>query len=120
MEFAKKRGISVITSEQVYHMDGKDLLQRIVDQYQDKVDALYLSLDMDVFDPGFAPGVGNPEPGGITPRQFISLLPKFLIKPLIGFDVVETIPTFDSSQITGILAAKILKEILGLTPTNEG
>jgi arginase family enzyme len=72
---------------------------------------LYLSLDMDVFDPGFAPGVSHHEPGGMTPRDVLKIIQNIDAK-LVGADIVEYNPERDPIGITGMLAAKLYKEIL--------
>ena len=74
---------------------------------------LYLSFDMDVLDPAFAPGISHWEPGGLTTRQAINYL-HGLPGPIVGADLVEYNPTRDPSGMTATVAAKILKEILGL------
>jgi len=73
---------------------------------------VYISLDMDVFDPAFAPGVSHHEPGGMTSRQVIEIVQN-IRQNVIGADIVEYNPTRDIQDITGALAAKMLKEILG-------
>ncbi len=71
---------------------------------------VYLSLDMDVLDPGFAPGVGHPEPGGLATRDVLDLI-QTLRGPLVGADIVELNPKRDPVGITAMAAAKLLKEI---------
>lgn len=73
---------------------------------------LYISLDMDGFDPAFAPGVSHHEPGGLSSRQVIDLIQN-LDAEIIGADIVEYNPTRDFQEATAFLAAKMLKEILG-------
>ena len=73
---------------------------------------LYISLDLDVFDPAFAPGVAHHEPGGLTPRQVFNLIHR-LKAAIVGFDLVELNPGQDVSDITAALAFKLLKEISG-------
>ncbi|MDG2372542.1 MAG: agmatinase [Flavobacteriaceae bacterium] len=73
---------------------------------------LYISLDMDAFDPAFAPGVSHHEPGGLTSRQVISLI-QSIDTEIIGADIVEYNPTKDFQNMTAFLAAKMMKEILG-------
>jgi agmatinase len=76
------------------------------------VGPIYVSFDMDVLEPGLAPGVSHWEPGGLTTREalhFIQALPW----PIIGADVVEFNPERDRSGMTAMVAAKILKELLG-------
>lgn len=73
---------------------------------------VYLSLDLDVFDPAFVPGVSHHEPGGMNPRAFINFLHDTDME-LIAADIVEYNPFRDVSDITAALAAKMLKEIAG-------
>lgn len=73
---------------------------------------LYISIDLDVFDPAFAPGVSHQEPGGLTSRDVINAIAAVEGK-IVGGDIVEFNPTRDVSEITGALAAKLLKEMLG-------
>ena len=75
---------------------------------------LYISLDMDVVDPAFAPGVTAPEPGGISPGELLeifSLLEGYK-EQVIAFDLVEICPPYDHAQITALLGAKIMREAL--------
>jgi agmatinase len=71
---------------------------------------LYISLDMDVFDPAFAPGVSHHEPGGFTSREVITLIQNINTR-IIGADIVEYNPERDVQGITAALAAKMVKEI---------
>jgi len=73
---------------------------------------VYVSLDLDVFDPGILPGVGTPEPGGITFQQFISLLKEIQSLHVIGFDMVELTPDYDPTQISSVTASVILREMI--------
>ena len=72
---------------------------------------VYLSLDMDVLDPAFAPGVSHHEPGGFTSREILTLL-QGLRGNFVGADLVEFNPPGDLSGITAMLAAKLFKELL--------
>ena len=72
---------------------------------------LYISLDMDGFDPAFAPGVSHHEPGGLTSRQVIDLIQN-IDAEVVGADIVEYNPTKDFQDMTAFLAAKMMKEIL--------
>ena len=72
---------------------------------------LYISLDMDGFDPAFAPGVSHHEPGGLTSRQVIDLIQN-IDSEIIGADIVEYNPNRDFQNMTAFLAAKMMKEIL--------
>jgi len=72
---------------------------------------LYISLDMDGFDPAFAPGVSHHEPGGLTSRQVIDLI-QSIETEVIGADIVEYNPDRDFQNMTAFLAAKMMKEIV--------
>lgn len=76
---------------------------------------LYLSLDLDVLDPAFAPGISHPEPGGLTSRELITLLQSIPKGSLVAADIVELNPVNDLRDLTARVAAKALKEVLGRT-----
>ena len=73
---------------------------------------VYLSLDLDVIDPSLLPGVGTPEPGGLTFREFIALLKELLPLHVVGFDLVELTPDYDPSQVSSVTASVILREMI--------
>lgn len=73
---------------------------------------IYLTIDLDVLDPGYLPGTGTPESGGITPQALFSTLPRFLGRNLVGADVVELSPAYDPTGASSILAAKVVREML--------
>jgi agmatinase len=73
---------------------------------------VYLTIDIDVVDPAFAPGVGNPEPGGWTSGELFQVLSGIADLDLVGMDLVEVCPPFDPAGITATLAAKVLRESL--------
>lgn len=73
---------------------------------------IYISLDLDVFDPAFAPGISHPEPGGLSPREVFGLL-QGIRAPVVGADIVEYNPLRDLNDMTAMLAAKCLKELAG-------
>jgi len=73
---------------------------------------VYISLDMDVLDPAFAPGVSHAEPGGFSTREVLGII-QDLEAPVVGADIVELNPGRDINGITAAAAAKFLKEIVG-------
>jgi agmatinase len=73
---------------------------------------VYITLDLDVMDPSLLPGVGTPEPGGLTFHEFISLLKKLQTLHVIGFDIVELTPDYDPTQISSVTASVILREMI--------
>lgn len=99
-EYAKDKGL------ELYSVYGLGDASRRLKQLAESDENLYVSLDLDVLDPAFAPGVSTPEPGGITSRELFALLSKLEGVRLMGFDVVELTPRLDSSGITAVIAAK--------------
>jgi agmatinase len=74
---------------------------------------VYISMDIDALDPAFAPGVPSREPGGLSPRQVIDWL-HAIDQPIVAADIVEYNPRCDLSDLTALVAAKLLKEIGGM------
>jgi agmatinase len=72
---------------------------------------LYVSLDLDVLDPAFAPGLSHPEPGGLSTRQLLDIIHALPVAP-VGADLVELNPDRDLQEITAVAAAKLLKELV--------
>ena len=79
---------------------------------------VYLSLDIDCLDPAFAPGVSHFEPGGMSTREVLTIIQR-LEGHLVGADLVEYNPQRDPTGVTGMVAAKLLKEILGRMLADE-
>ncbi|MBO2448822.1 agmatinase [Actinomadura barringtoniae] len=79
----------------------------------DDCDGVFLSVDIDVCDPGHAPGTGTPEPGGLTARQLLDSVRRIAYElPLVGIDVVEVSPPYDHADITSALANRVVLEAL--------
>ena len=79
----------------------------------DDCDGVFVSVDLDVVDPGMAPGTGTPEPGGLTGRQLLDAVRRIAIElPVVGVDVVEVAPPYDSAEITAFLANRVVLEML--------
>lgn len=76
---------------------------------------VYVSIDMDGFDPAFAPGVSHREPGGLTAREVLTLIQE-LDGPIVGADVVEFNPSEDPIGLTAPLCAKLVKELAATMP----
>ncbi len=79
----------------------------------DDCDGVFVSVDVDVVDPGTAPGTGTPEPGGLTGRQLLDTVRRIAIElPVVGIDVVEVSPPYDTAEITAFLANRVVLEML--------
>lgn len=108
-EFATQKNWNYVTSLEIQKEGVKKALDKIK-EFQSERDRIYLTIDMDVLDPAYAPSVGNPEPGGLTSSQLLDLLE--VCDKIVGFDVVEVT---HGERITAITAAKIILELLCLT-----
>ncbi len=105
---ANRYGSRIVTTEEI--LQGRDPSSL----FQDGED-IYLSFDIDVFDPAFAPGTGFPEPGGLSLHEVRRVL-KALARRcrIVGMDLVEVNPYLDPSRITALLAARLILDTLGL------
>ncbi|MGB9803827.1 agmatinase [Desulfofundulus sp.] len=74
--------------------------------------SIYLTLDIDVLDPAYAPGTGTPEPGGCTPREIFQALYLLADCRVVGMDLVEVCPAYDPTERTSLLAAKLVREAI--------
>lgn len=110
---AEKHGIKIITTKKLFKEETLKQIDSMVKEISENVEALHVSIDMDILDPAFAPGVTNPEPGGISTRNLLNILEA--IGPYISsFDVVELAPPYDISEISAHAAAAITIQTLGL------
>ena len=75
---------------------------------------VYLSVDIDVLDPSFAPGTGTPEAGGLSSRELLRVLRGLTSINLIGADLVEVAPAYDHAEITSIAAATVIFDMITL------
>jgi len=79
----------------------------------DDCEAVFVSVDVDVVDPGAAPGTGTPEPGGLSSRQLLDAVRRICMElPVVGLDVVEVSPPYDTAEITAYLANRVVLEAL--------
>ena len=79
----------------------------------DGCEGVFLSVDVDVVDPGMAPGTGTPEPGGLTARQLLDAVRRIAMElPVAGMDVVEVSPPYDHAEVTAFLANRVVLEAL--------
>jgi agmatinase len=109
LDEVRAAGFHLITADD-FARDGlrptNEAIQRIANL------PVYVSLDIDCVDPAFAPGTGTPEVAGLSSREIIELVRGLRGVPLVGFDLVEVAPAYDSSEITALLAANLVYELL--------
>ena len=109
LEFLTQHNIATISDDQVRNGDGPKLLQQLTEKFEN----LYVSIDLDVLDPAFAPGVGNPEAIGITSRELYDMVIALKDKTIKAADVVELNPSFDNGA-TSSLAARMISVIISM------
>ena len=107
--FGHQHGFSVVTSE-AFHKGGIPLVARYLKKLGKR--PVYITLDIDVVDPAFAPGTGTPQVGGFSSIQILELVRSLRGLNLVGCDLVEVSPPFDTGEITSLLAANLLYELL--------
>ena len=105
-------GFTVIGTWETDDIGAKGIVERI----RERVDGhpLYVSIDIDVLDPAFAPGTGTPEIGGFSTRELATILRGLTGSNLVGADVVEVAPAYDHAEVTSIAAANIVYELISL------
>jgi len=108
----KKLGFEVLTSIDMDKLGVEGVIKRMLSRVGSK--PVYISIDVDVLDPAFAPGTGTPEMGGLSSREMLALLRSLETVKVIGADIVEVSPQYDNAQITGIAAAHMAYELITL------
>jgi len=108
--YAKKAGIEFFTAQQIRREGIKQIVKQLNEKLA-KYESIYLSIDMDVLDPAYAPAVQNPEPEGLELHTLLDIAYNICDKRMIGFDLVEITPSFDHG-VSAIQAARLISEIL--------
>jgi len=109
LAFLKEHNISTVSDKEIRDGNGPKLLKDITSTF----DSIYLSIDLDVLDPAFAPGVGNPEAVGISSRELYDLVTTLQNKKIVSADIVELNPTYDNGA-TASMAAKMISTIIAM------
>ena len=109
LEFLKKHNIKTISDRQVREGEGPKILKEFASSF----DSMYASFDLDVLDPAYAPGVGNPEAAGMTSRELFDLIYSLENKKVSGVDIVELNPQYDNGS-TASIAAKIMSTLIAM------
>jgi len=109
LAFLKEHNISTVSDKEIRDGNGPKLLKDITSTF----DNIYLSIDLDVLDPAFAPGVGNPEAVGISSRELYDLVTTLQNKKIVAADIVELNPTYDNGS-TASMAAKMISTIIAM------
>ena len=110
-------GFQVIGAHDMDDLGWRGAVERIKARVGNR--PTYVSLDIDVLDPAFAPGTGTPEAGGLTSRELLNILRAFKDFNLVGADIVEVAPAYDHAEITGIAAAHAAYELISAMAPKE-
>ena len=109
LEFLTEHDVKTISDSDIRMGNGPKLLQNMTEKFEN----LYVSIDLDVLDPAFAPGVGNPEAIGITSRELYDMIVSLQDKKIKAADIVELNPRFDNGS-TASLAARLMSIIISM------
>lgn len=110
--WGKQQGWRVVQAEECWHNSLVPLMQEVRQQLGDS--PVYLSFDIDAIDPGFCPGTGTPEIGGLTSIQALEIIRGCAGLNIVGCDLVEVSPAYDTSGNTSLTAANLVFEMLCL------
>ena len=110
LAYAKKAGVEFFTSQQIIKQGSEQIAKQLKEKLA-PYENVYLTVDMDVLDPAFAPAVQNPEPEGITTTALLDIVCALCDKRVIGFDVLEIAPIYDQG-VSAVVAAKVMFEML--------
>jgi agmatinase len=105
-------GLEYVTTEDVLALGSAAVAERIRARVGDR--PAFISFDIDVVDPAYAPGTGTPEPGGPSSHDLLAIVRSLTGIDFVGFDVVEVIPAYDPAEQTAFLAANLAYEMLSL------
>ena len=108
-DFAREHKVKMVTAEE-FHRQGIAVVQKLLRTFRGR--AVYVTLDIDVVDPAYAPGTGTPQVGGLTSMQILELVRALRGLRIVGCDLVEVSPPYDTGEITSLLAANLLFELL--------
>jgi agmatinase len=110
-------GFQVIGAHDMDDLGWRGAVEQIRKRVGDR--PTYVSLDIDVLDPAYAPGTGTPEAGGLTSRELLNILRSFGELNLVGADIVEVSPAYDHAEVTGIAAAHAAYELVSAMAPRE-
>jgi agmatinase len=109
VKVCRERASNILTVTDICEMGLDAAAQFAIDRATDGTDCVWISFDIDCIDAGFVPGTGWPEPGGLLPREALGLLAKIIPKvPVCGLEVVEVSPPYDISDITALMATRVI------------
>ena len=121
-EWQQDIGMNYHTMAEVERRGWEAVMERVLKEARENTDYLYVSFDMDVLDPAFAPGTGTPVAGGLTMREAIPIVRRLCAETdLVGFDIVELAPQLDPSYVSTLNGNSLMFACLtGIAMREEG
>ncbi|MGZ8600827.1 MAG: agmatinase [Actinomycetota bacterium] len=120
-DWMREQGFRWHTMVEIEERGAEAVVADAIDEALDGPESVYLSVDIDVVDPGMAPGTGTPEPGGILARELLRAVRQIVGRvELAGMDVVEVSPPYDQSQVTAMLAHRVVLEAISAIAAKRG
>ncbi|MDE0927823.1 MAG: agmatinase [Acidimicrobiales bacterium] len=113
-DWSRQQGFRVVQAEECWHKSLTPLMAEVREQVGDG--PVYISFDIDGLDPAFAPGTGTPEVGGLTMPQALEIVRGCRGLNVVGCDLVEVAPIYDTSGLTSLTGANLLYEMLCVMP----
>jgi len=113
LDWMREQGLRWHLMTEIEERGAEAVIDDAIREALDGADAIYLSVDIDVVDPGSAPGTGTPEPGGLLPRELLRAVRRIAgAVELVGMDVVEVSPPYDWAESTASLANRVVLEAI--------
>lgn len=111
-------GFKIVRADEIEDLGIKGVIEKIRQRVGTST-PIYISIDIDVLDPAFAPGTGTPEAGGFSSRELLNLLRGFRGLSVVGADVVEVAPAYDHAEITSMAASTLCFELMSLMAVSQ-
>ncbi len=112
-EWMKEQGLRWHLMREVEERGAEAVIDDAIAEALDGPDAIYISVDIDVIDPGSAPGTGTPEPGGLLPRELLRAVRRIAgAVEIAGMDIVEVSPPYDHAEVTAMVANRVALEVI--------
>ena len=112
-KWMRDNGLTHFMMQEFWERGTKAVMQDVIAAAKEKADKVYISIDIDVLDPGFAPATGTPEPGGFAPIDLLRIIRQLVLElDVVAFDVMEVAPPYDHADITVNNAHRLIWEAL--------
>jgi agmatinase len=113
IDWMREQGMRSHFMAEIERFGLQQVIERAIDEALDGPEYLYISFDIDVLDPAYAPGTGTPEPGGLTTREVFPMVRRLCHEArVVGFEVVEVAPAHDPTYVTALNANRVIMEAL--------